>query len=514
MATWRVNNATALGGEVCAQWQTGHAYSLGARCVCRSSYGTAAARGYVFECTTPGTSHGSTEPSWPTTPGNTVADNDITWTCRKPDDEDWNNATCFLSYLSKQNLFAAGDSVYVHEAHSEIYPWDENWVLNPTDTYENPVKFFCVDKADNSLSEGAILKSHPTWNDLRISGGLFSVGIQWHNGSTYGQLRLGAGILAFIQNGVIPVLRAELNTIIMGADGYLSHVKVVGDIRIDTVGGYISATNAGRFIWRNGKIIAANGLTNLFQAPNGAYASVDYRLYDIDLSAIGSGAVATSLFKVSNVGFANMIIERCKLPSAAGFVIRDGNWQKIFQGAVRLHHCSSGNKYYDFHEDRPEGTVESETIVVRTGGASDGTTPQSHKMISSGSALDNLNSLESPPIVVWNSAATEKTFTIECLVDSATNLQNDEVWMELEYPADNSSGLGAVARDKCAFLGTPADKSAGVGDENWTTTELSNPNSFKCFVTVTPGKAGPVTARIYLAKASTTIYVDPKITVS
>jgi hypothetical protein len=43
---------------------------------------------------------------------------------------------------------------------------------------------------------------------------------------------------------------------------------------------------------------------------------------------------------------------------------------------------------------------------------------------------------------------------------------------------------------------------------------MSNPNEFKCSVTVTPGKAGPITARVYLAKASTTIYVDPIITES
>lgn len=37
--------------------------------------------GYVYECTTAGTSAG-TEPTWPTTPGNTVVDGTVTWTCR------------------------------------------------------------------------------------------------------------------------------------------------------------------------------------------------------------------------------------------------------------------------------------------------------------------------------------------------------------------------------------------------------------------------------------------------
>ncbi len=42
-STWRVNNSTALGGEVCAPWQANHAYATGARCVCRVAYGTVAA---------------------------------------------------------------------------------------------------------------------------------------------------------------------------------------------------------------------------------------------------------------------------------------------------------------------------------------------------------------------------------------------------------------------------------------------------------------------------------------
>lgn len=39
------------------------------------------ANGYRYECTTPGTS-GAGEPAWPTTPGATVADGTVTWTCR------------------------------------------------------------------------------------------------------------------------------------------------------------------------------------------------------------------------------------------------------------------------------------------------------------------------------------------------------------------------------------------------------------------------------------------------
>jgi len=84
--------------------------------------------------------------------------------------------------------------------------------------------------------------------------------------------------------------------------------------------------------------------------------------------------------------------------------------------------------------------------------------------------------------------------------------------MELEYPADNSSGLGAIVSSQCAQLGTPAD----ISDSNaeWVTTGMTNPNTRKLSVVATPGKVGPITAKVYLAKPSTTVYIDPKITIN
>lgn len=38
--------------------------------------------GHSYECTTSGTSHATTEPTWPTTNGNTVSDGTCVWTCR------------------------------------------------------------------------------------------------------------------------------------------------------------------------------------------------------------------------------------------------------------------------------------------------------------------------------------------------------------------------------------------------------------------------------------------------
>jgi hypothetical protein len=39
--------------------------------------------GYVYKCTTAGTSHATTEPTWPTTIGGTVTDGTVVWTCQE-----------------------------------------------------------------------------------------------------------------------------------------------------------------------------------------------------------------------------------------------------------------------------------------------------------------------------------------------------------------------------------------------------------------------------------------------
>lgn len=44
---------------------------------------TTAKNGFKYKCTVAGTTHATTEPTWPTTIGNTVADNTVTWQCEE-----------------------------------------------------------------------------------------------------------------------------------------------------------------------------------------------------------------------------------------------------------------------------------------------------------------------------------------------------------------------------------------------------------------------------------------------
>jgi microcystin-dependent protein len=72
-----LNGRTAIGsGQTTPDvWTEYTIYAAGQYVKATASYN------YVYEVTTAGTS-GGTEPTWPTTPGNTVSDGTVTWTCR------------------------------------------------------------------------------------------------------------------------------------------------------------------------------------------------------------------------------------------------------------------------------------------------------------------------------------------------------------------------------------------------------------------------------------------------
>lgn len=507
MATWRVNNSTALGGEICSPWQANHAYGLGARCVCTVAGGQATARAFVYEVTSAGTSHSTTQPTWPTTVGNTVVDNGVTWTCRSPSDGSWDNASCFLHYILNHASPAAGDTVLIDDGHAEVTAMETTYTIKGT-TINNPIKIICVDKATDALSTGASIA--PATGSMYFTLGGYSYGVKYkgtayNSALTFIGTTAGAWVLEGNNTDVLEIAAQDADINIQSTSGSSVSLKIIkGNIVFGHATQTIKLNYSHSFEWAGGSL-SGTAPTALFN--NNSSAPQVIRIRDVDLSALGNN----DLYYLGAATSPTVILTRCKIPATFD-VIGGTSWTVPRQGKVILHHCSSENKTYDFKEVSYEGTCEDEATVVRTGGASDGTTTQAIKMASTANTLEQINPLESPPINGWTDSTSEKTFTIEFVHDSATALQNDEIWMELEYPANNSDGLGAIATSRCAILGSPADTTDS--SETWTTTGLTNPNTRKLSVTCTPGKAGPITARVYLGKASTTVYVDPVITES
>lgn len=499
MATYYINSGN------CSSWQPNHGYSIGDRCnprITSGSYG----KTYTFECTTGGTSHASTEPTWPYSAGDTVNDNGIVWTCRAP--TSWANAhSCLDMMLMTGWLVTAGDIFLVHKTHSENSGSDASgYFPYGQGTNSNAIVCYCVDKDNsNALATGAVVAFG---KDKNIYGNIVFVNIKISTAYSMWLTMTSGGVFTLV-GATMPLTLLELT----GATNYLSGAGSGNGSVLLFQNCNISLANAANYIgynrlyWRKGALIAPNGSTALFRTSS--YLK-DLEIQDVDLTAVGTG----KLFQVSGTaGLCRAVLTRCKLPSDLGGVTATAYDGAGYQDKILLHHCSSANRTWDFQEVSAEGVVTPETTIVRTGGASDGAQAISWKMVATAALSKFQMGLSSPVIHLWNSSTSQMTVTVHGIWDSASNLKKDEVWIEVEYPADTSSGLGTIATSRVIYApaDTPADLTTST--ETWGGS-MSNPNKFKMAVTFTPAKAGPIAVRVYVVKPSTTLYICPKVVIS
>lgn len=157
-----------------------------------------------------------------------------------------------------------------------------------------------------------------------------------------------------------------------------------------------------------------------------------------------------------------------------------------------------------------EGDISSESAVYRSSGASDGTTDYSWKLATNGNAVEIFQPLKTPPITRWVGTGSQ---TLTVYVASGVTLNNDDVWIEVSSPGEGATpkAHGIVRNTKAVPQATPAALTTDAVS-TWNGTGVGTKQ--KVAVTFNPAIAGPITIRCFLAKPSTTIYVDPKLEIA
>lgn len=370
-------------------------------------------------------------------------------------------------------------------------------------TINAPVQILSVNDSGNPEPPTAILAGGTVTttgaNDITVRGYLHFVGITLSSAQNI--LFTGAESKITMQSSTLNLSGATGNISIGSSDTDTNLILNSQTITFANAANEIVMAFAGSLVWIGGSL-TGTAPSQLFDAMNrGAFVN----MRDVDIS----GASGDLVDPTGTTGFFDILLERCKLH--ASLTVLENAIPAPGSYRVRLHSCDSGDTTYNIIEDSYEGTVIDETTIVKTSGASDGTTSQSLKMTSNANAVEFVQPLVSPPITAWTEKTASTTYSIEIIIDSATDLDDDEIWMEFEYPGADAQG--DLADDRAAdLLATPAAQATSTA--LWTTTGMSNPNMQKLSVTVTPGKIGPVTARVYLAKPSTTVYVNQLITES
>lgn len=418
----------------------------------------------------------------------------------------------------------ASDTVWVADDHSESTVGSVAWALAST----TGLRILCanthVTEPPTGLAATAVIATTST-SASSIAGQGYIHGITFSIGSSTNNGTLSLG------GSADNVLVFSSCTFILGGNNTSSRINI---------GPAGSGSNKASIVkWLNCSAKFANA-TQSFSLQHGF-------LHFINLSVDGTGAHPVTLFRITANGLFPVALIECSdlsgvTPTNLIDVSTDVSADITFRnckfsvatvtgaipayGATRLHihNCDTGATNYNLYEGSFAGTVEEETTIVRSGGASDGTTALSWKMGTNANAIYPQAPLRSPEIVVWNdTTGSSKAATVEFVHDTnvsagqgagaSSAFQNNEVWLELLYISASGTPLGSFISSAPADVMTSASDDAS-SSATWTTTGLTTPVTQKLSVTFTPQMKGYIHARVCVGKASKTVYVDPVLTVA
>lgn len=440
---------------------------------------------------------------------------------RSTDGSDADNGSTWA--LAKQSLTgfaaidAAGDVAYLSQSHN-YQPGGSNRTLAFAGTPSNPVKLICVnDSAEppTTVTTGAI---EGVFGNLAIAftGSFIAYGIEFGIYAGSAGLNIGFGSDQSVQSLVGCTLKFT-NTatcrIVLGANATKGVEVFFKASNLSLYFGHVSQgfqLNDTTASISGGSILSGSSAITEFVKQ--AQGTIKFNVSDFDFSnaATGLNLVYSGIPATGSITFLN-----CKLPSSwsGGLVAGSPTLPGM---RISMYNCDSAATNYRLWIETYSGAIISETTIVKTGGASDGTTALSWKMTSNANANEHTSPLVSDDMAVWiDSVGTSKTITVDILHDSVTALTDAEVWLEIDYLGSSSSSLGTPTSDKrTTVLTSPANQTTSTA--TWTTTGITNPNKQKLEVTFTPQMKGFVYARVCLAKPGSiyTIYVDYEPTVT
>lgn len=467
-------------------------------------------------CTTAGTAGNGAEPAFSNTAGTTTADNTVTWTSLGVvgNFTGWQAPHARLANAYATNWVQAGNSVFVGGNHAETKAAAQALSAGSTAL---PVIVYSVDQTGSvppvSANLNAIASVSSTGNVSDTFGtnssgaNAYYRGITFNHGSGANNVTVSFGV----SNGGNNTLIFDQCTHVLVATGSTARFEVgqtgcQGDrlqflntvFKFGAVGQSIYVGGSGE--WRGGSVDAGGSIpTFLFSQTNAPPGRM--LIQGVDLSALGSGNTIAGA--AVNSGRRLTFVD-CKLGASvtkAATPSQRGSLTDFIR-------CDSGAGNYIHERYAYDGTQTVETTIVRTGGATDGTTPHSWKIVTTvGSAW--IEPFESQTIRIWNDVtAANVTVTVYGIWGGGAVPNNDEIWIEVEY-------LGASGNPQGSFkTSTKADNLAvGSAIASDGSTWGGSTTAFKMVAVLTspqPAQKGYINIVVKAAKISSTFYIDPK----
>lgn len=443
-----------------------------------------------------------------------------------PTATEWSNAYQSISACLTAITEVDNDVIFVANDHS--YSAGANITIAPVAS----ISVISIDRSNTTTAT-------PLAGALEESGGNFSANITPSPGNVYFYgltLKTGSGASQGSTNIVINNNTAQASTIVL-----------------DTCVLWVNSTNTGPSISYGGADIGGfNKLTRLINCTF-RFGNISQRMsiagHPVEMQGCSisplSSTASTLLISSSSRGMQTLKASACDFSNATALinVASDNNpciWSftackvpaTVFSGThpglgssvIELMACgtSTDDHNYQYAFIDGSGQINQNTgVYLTTGGASFTDTngslvPVSLQEVSSANA-SKVFPLKTPWFNVEVPSTGSKTFSVK-IANTVAALKDTEVWLELEYMADSANPMTTNVIDAPVVSGTNSLDILAAGTNRTDTAEawtgITGEITHTLSKTVTVNQIGWARARVCLAKASTTIYVDPQVTVA
>jgi hypothetical protein len=412
---------------------------------------------------------------------------------------DWANAYTTLDAACTAK--AAGDTFFVADDHAQTQA--TSLTITSPGTEANPCRIYCVRRVGGSVPPvAADLRTTATITTTttapmihagsvaECNGIIFNCGSGGSSGSNFTMGQTSGRMWRYVN---CSFRTACTNTVVRFLPVHCTWENCT--VQFGAVGQSIQLASNRIFVWKNtpNALIGAVMPTAVFVIAQ-AIAFIE----GVDFSAL----VATrNLVNTSTVG-GIAVFKNCKLSTTAS-IITGANGSA---GAdVQLINCDSGDTNYRNERYNFMGTQFSETTIVRTGGATDGTTSISWRIATTADPEKDAP-FEALPIYAWiDTVGSPKTLTLQGIWGGGAVPNNDDIWVDVEYLGTSGFPIvSKVSSGRATPLTAGSAIPAGSGTWGGSTTK------FALAVTFTPQEKGLVTAYVKAALPSQTFYIDPR----
>jgi len=412
----------------------------------------------------------------------------------------WANA--WLASQSALTNAAAGEEVWVSVNHAEVLSAGNQTLTCSNGTDAAPVVVLSmtpVGAAGGTYTAGSstqIRTNTVASDDLSLTGSMYWVGIMF-SADLINPSVGNNSYRRFVDCHITSDF--QLNCTSSSVEVNFFGCTLVNTNSAITGTGAFTGARGTRYVFDNcvfSALTDADPVNFFYDAGN----EISIFVKDCDLSALSG--FSGSIFAITGSSRAITVNSKFPAETIAGTLI---------PGAyISMFNSGAGNTNVDRYVKDYFGEVSDSTSIYLAG--SDGTTSYSFLMDPSGNgAKEQVQSLRYLLGAISIDASAGVTIKVNITYDSATPLQDDEFWIEVEY-ADDTTNLGLIATTAPGLATTPSNLT--TNSESWTGTGgFSNPVTAHCITSaISDGKACMALVYACLVKDQV-VYVCPEIVV-